>query len=291
MNKIKHSKIKNTGILFELLTRQITVDILNGNNSGAVVLLKKYFSEKTELGKEYKLYEFLLKSSYKSENRANSLIDAVISARQKLHNSVLRREKYNLIKEIKETYDVNEFFKSKLPNYKVFASIYKVLQSESTTENFDPKETTDSRYSIVEYIVGKKVMINKKSEKLVEEYKKQGKDLRLLSYKILVDKFNSKYKSLNTAQKKLLKEYINNISNTNSLKEFIGNEGKKVKKILTRYLPKVGDKITKIKLNEAVNQVDSLTKGRFIKDKQVISLMRYYELVKEIRSVINYKRV
>ena len=289
MNKIKHSKIKNTGILFELLTRQITVDILNGNNSGAVVLLKKYFSEKTELGREYKLYEFLLKSSYKSENRANSLIDAVISARQKLHNSVLRREKYNLIKEIKETYDVNEFFKSKLPNYKVFASIYKVLQSESTTENFDPKETTDSRYSIVEYIVGKKVMINKKSEKLVEDYKKQDKDLRLLSYKILVDKFNSKYKSLNTAQKKLLKEYINNISNTNSLKEFIGNEGKKVKKILTRYLPKVGDKITKIKLNEAVNQVDSLTKGRFIKDKQVISLMRYYELVKEIRSVI--KRV
>ena len=289
MNKIKHSKIKNTGILFELLTRQITVDILNGNNSGAVVLLKKYFSEKTELGREYKLYEFLLKSSYKSENRANSLIDAVISARQKLHNSVLRREKYNLIKEIKETYDVNEFFKSKLPNYKVFASIYKVLQSESTTENFDPKETTDSRYSIVEYIVGKKVMINKKSEKLVEDYKKQGKDLRLLSYKILVDKFNSKYKSLNTAQKKLLKEYINNISNTNSLKEFIGNEGKKVKKILTRYLPKVGDKITKIKLNEAVNQVDSLTKGRFIKDKQVISLMRYYELVKEIRNVI--KRV
>ena len=289
MNKIKHSKIKNTGILFELLTRQITVDILNGNNSGAVVLLKKYFSEKTELGREYKLYEFLLKSSYKSENRANSLIDAVISARQKLHNSVLRREKYNLIKEIKETYDVNEFFKSKLPNYKVFASIYKVLQSESTTENFDPKETTDSRYSIVEYIVGKKVMINKKSEKLVEEYKKQGKDLRLLSYKILVDKFNSKYKSLNTAQKKLLKEYINNISNTNSLKEFIGNEGKKVKKILAKYVSKVNDKITKIKLNEAVNQVDSLTKGRFIKDKQVISLMRYYELIKEIRSVI--KRV
>ena len=289
MSKIKHSKIKNTGILFELLTRQITVDILNGNNSGAVVLLKKYFSEKTELGREYKLYEFLLKSSYKSENRANSLIDAVISARQKLHNSVLRREKYNLIKEIKETYDVNEFFKSKLPNYKVFASIYKVLQSESTTENFDPKETTDSRYSIVEYIVGKKVMINKKSEKLVEDYKKQDKDLRLLSYKILVDKFNSKYKSLNTAQKKLLKEYINNISNTNSLKEFIGNEGKKVKKILAKYLPKVGDKITKIKLNEAINQLDSLTKGRFIKDKQVISLMRYYELIKEIRSVI--KRV
>ena len=289
MNKIKHSKIKNTGILFELLTRQITVDILNGNNSGAVVLLKKYFSEKTELGREYKLYEFLLKSTYKSENRANSLIDAVISARQKLHNSVLRREKYNLIKEVKETYDVNEFFKSKLPNYKVYASIYKVLQSESTPERFDPKEMTDSRYSIVEYIVGKKVMINKKSEKLVENYKKQDKDLRLLSYKILVDKFNSKYKSLNVAQKNLLKEYINNISNTNSLKEFIGNDGKKVKKILAKYVSKVDDKITKIKLNEAVNQVDSLTKGRFIKDKQVISLMRYYELIKEIRSVI--KRV
>ena len=186
MNKIKHSKIKNTGILFELLTRQITVDILNGNNSGAVVLLKKYFSEKTELGREYKLYEFLLKSTYNSENRANSLIDAVISARQKLYNSVLRREKYNLIKEIKETYDVTEFFKSKLPNYKVYASIYKVLQSESTPEKFDPKETTDSRYSIVEYIVGKKVMINKKSEKLVEKKKVKEIPIKKPTYTIFL---------------------------------------------------------------------------------------------------------
>ena len=100
-------------------------------------------------------------------------------------------------------------------------------------------------------------------------------------------KFNKKYSSLSSDQRNLLREYINNISNTNSLKEFIETETIKVKKELQSYLPNVSDKVTKIKLNEAVNQADILMKGRIVEDKQVVTLMRYYQLVRELKNVEN----
>ena len=279
----KHSKIRNTGILFELLTRQITVDVLNNNQKAAAAkILKEFFNKKTQLGKEYELYRVLTTENYTSEIKANHLVDAVVKARQKLNNSQLKREKYNLIKEIKKNYDVNDFFMSRIPNYKVNASIYKIFDV-----NYDsnPASETESRYTIVEHVTRKQISHKRKDKELVEGYKKQEKDLRLLAYGILVEKFNKKYSSLSKQQKKLLKEYINNISNTNSLKEFIESETIKVKSKLQSILPDVDDKVTKIKLNEAVNQAETLMKGRIVEDKQVVTLMRYYQLVKELENV------
>ena len=281
----KHSKIRNTGILFELLTRQITVDVLNNNkNAEAAKILKSFFNKNTQLGKEYELYKVLTTENYKSENKANHLVDAVISTRQKLNNSQLKREKYNLIKEIKRNYNVSDFFMARIPNYKVNASIFKLFNSN---QNENPAQKTENRFTIVEHITRKTISSKKKEKAITEGYKKQEKDLRLLAYGILVEKFNKKYSSLSVAQKKLLKEYINNISNTNSLKEFIESETAKVKKQLQSFLPSVDDKVTKIKLNEAVNQADTLMKGRIVEDKQVVTLMRYYQLVKELKNVKN----
>ena len=279
----KHSKIRNTGILFELLTRQITVDVLNNNKKAeAANILKSFFNKKTQLGKEYDLYRVLTTENYKSESKANHLVDAVIKAHQKLNSSSLKREKYNLIKEIKKNYDVNDFFMARISNYKVSASIYKLFEDKNTES---PADKTQNRFTIVEHITRKNISNKTNEKKLVEGYKKQEKDLRLLAYGILVEKFNKKYKNLSDSQKKLLKEYINNISNTNSLKEFIESETVRVKKKLQSILPTVDDKVTKIKLNEAVNQADTLMKGRIVEDKQVVTLMRYYELVKELKNV------
>ena len=283
--KTKHSKIRNTGILFELLTRQITVDVLNNDKKGsAAKILKEFFNKKTQLGKEYELYRVLTVENYTSEIKANHLVDAVVKARQKLNNSQLKREKYNLIKEIKKNYDINDFFMARIPNYKVNASIFKVFDSNSEG---NPATEIDSRFTIVEHVTRKQKSNKKEDKQLVEGYKKQEKDLRLLAYGILVEKFNKKYSSLSQSQKKLLKEYINNISNTNSLKEFVETETYKVKAKLQSFLPKVSDKVTKIKLKEAINQAETLMKGRIVEDKQVVTLMRYYQLVKELENVKN----
>ena len=278
----KHSKIKNTGILFELLTRQITVDVLNSSKeSSAIKILKEFFNPKTELGKEYELYKILLEKKYGKSEQANILIEAVTKNRRKLSNRILKSEKYNLIKTIKENYSVVDFFNTKIPNYKVLASIYNVFELESSKEKITPVEETDSKVTIIENICTEQKSKPKKKS-IVES---QEKDLRLLTYQLLVDKFNKKYSSLNENQRNLLREYINNLSNTNSLREFIDTEVIKVKKILKAHLNKVNDKITKIKLNEAITHTETSTTGKFVKDSHVVSLMRYYELIKELDNV------
>jgi hypothetical protein len=283
--RVKHSKIKNTGILFELLSRQITVDIMNGDEkSKSVEMLKKFFNESTELGKENQLYQVLLKENYNSSHKAEKLVEAVIKAREKLQNKKLRAEKYNLIKDVKGNYIVEDFFRARIPNYKVYASIYKKFLAE-TTPVFDPVDEVDSTFSIVEHITRNKVKPKNTDSKVISEFKKEDKDLRLLSYQLMVDNFNGKYKNLNSMQRNLLKEYVNNISNTNSLREFINNEVVKIKQILNKILPRVTDDITKIKLTEAIKQTTNLSKGKIVKDKQVVALMRYYELIKELHNV------
>jgi len=281
--KLKHSKIKNTSILFEVLTRQITADVLEGKDTKTVKLVKHFFNENTELGKELQLYRVLSEKTYPSADKATQLLETVIKSRQRLSNSKLRNEKYNLIKEIKENYNVTDFMNVRLPNYKILASIYNIFQAESTTDNFNPEDVVNSKFTVLENIVGKKTSV--KNDNFLREYKEKDKDLRLLAYQILVDKFNTKYKTLNESQKDLLKNYINNISNTNSLREFVDVEVNKTKKQLQKHLPLVDDNITKIKLSEAIKQMETLKKGKVVTEKQVLNLMRYYELVKEVKNV------
>ena len=282
----KHNKIKNTGILFELLTRQIAVDVMNDSkNSPAIKIIKEFFNDKTTLGREKELYSILVEKKYKNLNQAETLLEAVIKSRRKLSNRKLKNEKYNLIKKIKENYSVNDFFNSRISNYKVLASIYNVFELESSKEKIGPIEETDSKISIVENICGQSIKQTKKSKDLVESYQSQEQDVRLLTYQLLVDKFNKKYSNLNESQKNLLREYINNLSNTNSLREFIDTEVIKVQKALKSHLRIVDDKITKIKLAEAIEHTSTAIGGKLVKDSHVVSLMRYYELIKELYNV------
>ena len=282
ISNVNHNKIKNTAILYELLSRQITVDVLNDTkNSPAVKIFKEFFNKNTEMGKEYELYRILSEKKYSKESHAVKLIEAVVTNRQRLSNRRLNNEKYNLIKTIKENYNVKDFFNTRLPNFKVFASIYKVF---GISENPNPIETTDSTITLIEHITSIQSNEVKKSE-ILETYTEEDKDLRLLAYELLVDKFNKKYKSLNENQKDLLKQYINNLSNTNSLNEFVNSEVVKIKKNLKKYVKKVDDDITRIKLEEAINHIDTLVPSKVVKDKNIISLMRYYELIKELKDV------
>ena len=285
--KIKHSKIKNTGLLYEILTRQVTADILDGRESKSVNLLRKYFNEETALGKEKELYDILLTNSYKDERRAEKLIEAVVKTRQRISNQDLKKEKYNLIKEISETFSAKDFFNTRVSNYKTLASIYKFFLTETTRIDFSPKEIIDTKYSILESITSTRRI--KKPSKVSETLRKEERDTQLLSYEILVDKFNKKYTNLSESQKSLLREYINNISNSNSFGEFINEEITKVVNELKPLLRKVNDKVVKIKLTEAINQAKNFTTKSVVKDNQVITLMRYYELIKEVNDVTKIK--
>tara|TARA_R110001592_G_scaffold238784_2_gene498635 strand:+ start:1462 stop:2307 length:846 start_codon:yes stop_codon:yes gene_type:complete len=280
MSTVKHSKIKNTGILFELLVRQVASDTLSASDSEAVRIIKEYFSSKTQLGKELQLYQTILKERFNTESQANRFIDAVVSSRSKLNNGKLRREKYNLIKEIKEHYDLQKFTKARVDNYRTLASTYTIFENTS----LKPAEGVKLRYNLVEAVTGKRA--NKQIKKqIVSEYQQQDKDMQLLSYQILVDKFNEKYGDLSAKQKKVLREYINNVSNTNNLKELISSEVPHIKRTLRNKMRSIKDPVVRIKLKEVAKQATALGKRNVIKDQEVLSLMRFYELIKELKNI------
>jgi len=277
--KIKHSKYKNTGILFELLTRQITSDTISGGDNKALSILKKYFNSKSELLKEYKIYNTLSTKLYKDETKATLLVNTLIEAHSKLNRSRLRREKYNLIKEIKSTYDLNNFFKAKITNYKIMASIFNLTENKDAT----PLSIVDSKVELVEHIT--RSSKSTKKNIVIENYNNEDKNTRLLTQKILLEKFNEKYKGLGENQKVLLQEYVNAVSNSPSLKTYINSEIKDVKKQLTKYSNTVTDKVVKIKIDEVKNMIKPLCKKSSVHDDNVSNLLNYYELVNELKSV------
>ncbi len=278
--KVKHSKYKNTGILFELLTRQLTADTITGNQSKVLSFLKKYFNSKTELLKEYKIYHTLATKKYEKDSQATMLIEELIKAHERLNKSQLRREKYNLIKEIKDNYNVNDFFKSKITNYKIMASSFNLLENKEAT----PLSIVNSKVTLLEHITEKTKKETKKIT-VLENYNKQDKDTRLLTYKVLLEKFNNKYSGLEENQKRLLKEYVNNVSNSPSLKSYINKEIKKLKKDITSYSKKVDDKAVAIKLKETRDMIKTLCKKSSVHDDNVINLLNYYELVNELKTI------
>ena len=279
MRKVKHNKLRNTGLLFEFLLRQITSDVLNKvEDSNAVVIVKKKFNENTELGKELALYNIIINKKFDDDRKADYFINEVINERRKLNNSSLRREKYNLIKTISEHYDLQKFISSKVDNYKIYASAFKLFEYSNS---LSPDEKTESHFNLVEHITTKSEI--KLSETMTDL--PDDEDLRILTYKTLLEKFNQKYSNLNSPQKNLLKAYINNVSNTNSLKEYIESEIPNIKKELKDNSKNLKDKVVKIKLKEAINSVDKFCdvgNSQSVKDGAVVQVMRYYELIKEL---------
>jgi len=278
--KPKHSKYKNTGILFELLTRQITSETISNDNPKATGILKKFFSNNSALLKEYQIYHALLNKKFNKEANATVLLETLIGAHNKLNKSVLRRERYNLVREIKDTYNLEDFFKAKISNYKVYASVYNLLEHK----NANPLHIVDSKVIILEHITGKGLPNKPKKDMVMEEYEKFDKETRALTYKMLMEKFNEKYSGLNNNQKTLLKEYVYNISNSPKLKRFINEEINNVK-IEIKKLSKNTDKVTQIKLNEVASLIKPLCKKSSVHDDNVINLLNYYELVNELKSL------
>ena len=278
MKQFKHSKVKNTGLIFELLVRQVASDTMTDKNSRSLKILNYHFGKNSELLKELKLYRSLQEEVFNTENKSLKFVEAVVSARKNLNESLLKREKYNLIKNIKNNFNIEEFFKSRVNNYKMHASIYKIFEY---AEADDPKQYIDSKFALVEHVQRKKSVIEK--PKLVSE----NKDVRILASKLIVDKFNQKYSKLSTAQKLVLREYINNVTNSEKLKKYILSETKKLQKSLLGLKSKITSKVIRIKINEVAKLLNGLQKKHLLEDKDVLTILRYHELINELKKLGN----
>jgi len=277
MKRIKHSKVKNTGLVFELLVRQVASDTMNNRDSKALHLIKKHYNSKSELQKELKLYRTVSEEKFGTKDMAAQFVEAVLIARKEINESQLRRDKYNLIKDLKTNYIVEDFFKSRVKNYKVHASTYKLFEF---AEADDPKEYVSSKFTLVEH-----VQARPKKQESAPSLTSEHKDVRILASKLVVDKFNEKYSSLGSPQKRLLKEYINNVTNSVKLKKYILSETTKLQNTILTLKSAVPSKVIKIKLNEVSNLLSELSKKHVIEDKDVLTMLRYYELISELKKV------
>ena len=278
---IKHSKYKNTGILFELLVRQITADTLSGKDSKATGILKKYFV-KTELGREYKLYETLTKHKNLTEGKAEVVINSVIESSKHLNRGALKRQKYNLINEVQKYYNLEEFFKTKLSSYKIHAALYTLLEIYNSENLSNPDQIISNKIAILENLTTKSIDKKKVEDDLLTEFQSYDKDLRILTYKVLLEKFNGKYASLNDNQKTVLKEFINSVDSTPKLKDFYNNKVGEIKEELNKISKKVTDKAIQIKLNEVTNLLTPLGKISNVGNDDLVNLLQYYELLEEL---------
>tara|TARA_R110000822_G_scaffold96601_10_gene219817 strand:+ start:937 stop:1794 length:858 start_codon:yes stop_codon:yes gene_type:complete len=281
---IKHSKYKNTGLLFELLVRQITSDTLSGKDSKAALILKKYFV-KTELGKEYKLYETLSKYKNLTEGKADVVITTIIESSKNLNRGILKRLKYNLIQEIQKHYNLDEFFKTKLPNYKLHASLYTLVEVYNSDNLSTPDQIINNKITLIEHLTSKQIDKQKVEDSIMEEFKSYDKDLRILTYKVMLEKFNGKYADLNLNQKSVLREFITSVDSTPKLKDFYNTKINEIKSSLSLLTKQIENKATRIKLQEINNIINPLGKVSSIGNDDLVNLLQYYELLEELTNI------
>jgi hypothetical protein len=279
---IKHSKYRNTGILFELLVRQTTADLLNNQDSKAVRILKKHFTN-TELGKEYSMYSAFVTSPKLSEAKAEILISTILEQYNRLNHETLGKAKYNLIKEIKKHYNLEDFFKAKIENYKPYASVYTIFESQNSPIS-DTKQIVLNKINLLEHLSEESIKHIEVSQAMVQELMQEDKEIRILTYKLLVEKFNKKYQNLSERQKRILKEYVASISDSTNLRTFLNSKIKEIKSELTEEISKVADKVTKIKAQEILKFVKPLKEGITIKDETITGILQYYDLIDELKS-------
>jgi|TARA_R110001599_G_scaffold74553_3_gene205601 hypothetical protein len=280
---IKHSKFKNTGILFEVMVKRITADTLSGKTSAAISILKEYFVN-TELGKEYKLYEAVFKTKNISEGKANVVLTTVVEASKKLNRTRLRKEKYNLIKELKKHYNVEDLFRTKLYDYKAQASLFTLFEIYASEKSTDPNQIIDNKVTLLEHLTQSQVERGEVKDDVIEEFKSYDKDLRTLTYRVMLEKFNDKYSDLNSKQKHILKEFIESVDSTPQLKEFYNSEIRYIQEKLIVEIEKTPSLTIKIKLQEVSKLIQELDKRQGIKNNHLVDLLQYHSLLEELTS-------
>jgi hypothetical protein len=283
--KIKHSKYRNTGLIFELLVKQIAADTLNREQSPAVSILKEFYASRNSLAKEYKLYDLVTKSKGVSQRRAEAIVSTITEVSRKLNQDALKNQKYKLISEIKKHYDLDEFFSIQVRDYKPLASMYCLLEAQNNQELVDPKYLVDNKVTLLEHLTDKSQNSNDVKDTLIEEYSKYDKDLKLLTFKILLEKFNSTYKDLLPEQKNILKEFITSVNSKKRLHNIVNEELRKLSSEVSKLTSKVTDEVVKIKLEEVARSIKTVKNTERIDDTHLVNLMQFYDLVNELKSL------
>tara|TARA_B110000285_G_scaffold207139_1_gene246259 strand:+ start:835 stop:1689 length:855 start_codon:yes stop_codon:yes gene_type:complete len=283
--RIKHSKYKNTGLIFELLVKQIAADTLNKKDSSAVNVLRKYFTGKTSLVREFKLYQLILKNKSVSQSKAESIVSTIVEVARGIDKDLLKKQKYALIREIKDNYNIEDFFSMSVKDYKPLAALYCLMEAHKVTDLIDPDVLVNNKTTILEHLTKTVQDKGEVRDTLIEEYSKYDKDLKLLTFRILLEKFNSKYNTLLPEQKNILREFITSVDSSTKLRSIVNEEIKKLLLEIKKLKETSKNDIIAIKLQEVLKSIKPLSNKEKVTDSHLVDIMQYYELIKELKEL------
>ncbi len=283
--KIKHSKFRNTGLIFELLVKQIAADTLSKKDSSAVGIIRKFYTGKTTLAKEFKLYEFILRNKNVSTQKASNIVSTITEISRKLNQEILKKQKYQLIAEIKKSYNIEEFFNIQVSDYKPLAALYCLLEAQNNDQLVDPDYLVNNRTTILEHLTSSEVNKSDVEDSVIQEFAKYDKDLKLLTFKILLEKFNDRYKDFSPEHKNILREFITSVNSTTRLRNVINEELGKISKAVTKLIPSIKNDVIKIKLEEVAKNITPISKKDKVSDTHLVNIMQYYDLIKELKNL------
>jgi hypothetical protein len=275
--KLKHKKLRNTGLIYELLVRQTTSDVLNGQTPKSLDIVKKFFKKGSLLSEELKLFNIILDSRTKNSQFTSEILEAVLKASQKLDRKALEKEKYFLIKEINSNLNKEHFFKTQVKDYVVYACISNLL--EYNPED-NPTEYVLNKTALLEHI-----STNNGQNQLQQETTSTANidpELKKLTFKLLIEKFNKRWGSLDTRQKSILRHFIFNAVDSEDSRKFIAEEVLYLKSHLGKQSKTTNDKVLQIKLNEVVRLLDEIPDKNFISESTYSALLRSHQLIKEL---------
>jgi|TARA_R110002124_G_scaffold199974_2_gene366805 hypothetical protein len=283
--RIKHSKYKNTGLIFELLVKQIAADTLNKKDSSAVNVLRKYFTGKTSLVREFKLYQLILKNKSVSQSKAESIVSTIVEVARGIDKGLLKKQKYALIKEIKDNYNLEDFFSISVKDYKPLAALYCLMEAHKVSDLVDPNVLINNKTTLLEHLTKTAQDKGEVRDTLIEEYSNYDKDLKLLTFRILLEKFNSKYDTLLPEQKSILREFITSVDSSTKLRSIVNEEVGKLLVKIKKLKESTKDDILKIKLQEVLKSIKPLSNKEKVEDIHLVNIMQYYELIKELKGL------
>ena len=253
--------------------------------SPALEIMQEFFKSTTELGRELQLYRAFFDVNRLSEVKAIEFVDIISAQKKKLNERLLNKQKYELIKEIKASYDLESFLKTKVPSYKIYASIYKTFMVESqdsTDMSFlNIQDIVTSKFALIEHLIKEKKPFKKPiNNSLLES---QETDIEKdLTFKFLVERFNDKYDNLGERQKQFLKKYISANPGNPEFVNYVKNEITHIQEQLNAYCKKGDNKVLRIKLQEINNQLTSISGKDKFNNSELTAVIIGHQILQEL---------